>query len=115
MTFIEAIKTVSSKYAEFNGKASRSEFWWWILFTVLVSSALNVFSVIQVGQDSSLGAILSGLWGIAVLLPTLAATIRRPRDAGYEWTNIFWILLPFAGAIILIIYTAQPKSTKKTS
>ncbi|MFZ2126363.1 MAG: DUF805 domain-containing protein [Candidatus Microsaccharimonas sp.] len=113
MTFLESIQAVPRKYAEFSGRASRSEFWWWILFTVLVTSAFNVFSVITVGQDGSIGSILSGLWGVVILLPTLAVTVRRLRDAGYAWTNVFWILLPFAGLIILAIYLSNPQAKKK--
>lgn len=114
MTFTESIRTVLSKYAEFEGRAGRPEFWWWTLFSFLVSSALSVFNVIPVGAPTeygavaSVGSILTGLWGIAVLLPSLAVTVRRLRDAGYGWANIFWILLPIAGLIVLIVYLAQP-------
>lgn len=114
MTFTESIRTVLSKYAEFEGRAGRPEFWWWTLFSFLVSSALSVFNVIPVGAPTeygavaSVGSILTGLWGIAVLLPSLAVTVRRLRDAGYAWANIFWILLPIAGLIVLIVYLAQP-------
>lgn len=108
MSFVDAIKTVFGKYADFEGRATRPEFWWWFLFTVLVGSALNVFSVIPVGDTSSVGAILSGLWSIGTLLPTLAVGVRRLRDAGYAWQNIFWILLPLAGLIVLVIYWARP-------
>jgi uncharacterized membrane protein YhaH (DUF805 family) len=108
VSFVDAIKTVFGKYADFEGRATRPEFWWWFLFTVLVSGALNVFSVIPVGESSSVGAILSGLWSIGTLLPTLAVGVRRLRDAGYVWQNIFWILLPLAGLIVLVIYWAKP-------
>jgi uncharacterized membrane protein YhaH (DUF805 family) len=108
MTFGAAIQTVLRKYAEFGGRASRPEFWWWMLFYVLVASALNVFSVIRIGDTSSLGAILSSLWGIAVLLPTLAVGVRRLRDAGYGWGHMFWLLVPVAGIIVLIVFWAQP-------
>lgn len=110
MTFGQSIQTVFSKYAEFRGMASRSEFWWWILFTSLVSAALNGFTMwgFTLGSDISPGSSLAGAWAIAVLVPTLAVTIRRLRDAGYEWGHIFWILLPLAGAIVLIVLCAQP-------
>lgn len=114
MSFGEAIRTVFSKYAEFEGRAGRPEFWWWALFSALVSSALNVFSVIPLGVPTeygavaSVGSVLTGLWGLAVLLPGLAVTVRRLRDAGYGWPNIFWILLPIAGLIILIVYLTKP-------
>ena len=108
MTFGEAIRSVLQKYADFTGRAARAEFWWWMLFSLLVTSALNVFSVIPIGDTSSLGAILSSLWGIAVLLPTLAVGVRRLRDAGYGWGHMFWLLVPIAGLIVLVVFWAQP-------
>lgn len=115
MNFTESIRTVLGKYADFEGRATRPEFWWWILFTALVAAALNVFSVIPVGDGSSLGAILSGLWSVATLLPTLAVGVRRLRDAGYPWQNLFWILVPIAGLIVLAIYWAKPSTSPEIS
>jgi uncharacterized membrane protein YhaH (DUF805 family) len=110
MPFGQAISTVFSKYAEFRGYARRSEFWWWILFTVLVSTALNVVPMwpTEVAFGVSTNSGLPGLWALAVLVPTLAVAVRRLRDAGYEWGHIFWLLLPVAGLIVLIVLCAQP-------
>jgi uncharacterized membrane protein YhaH (DUF805 family) len=113
MSFGEAIQTVFRKYAEFMGRAGRAEFWWWALFTVLVASALNLFDVIGIGDNANLGSLLAGLWGIAILLPTLAVGVRRLRDAGYPWGWMFFLLIPFAGAVLLIILWVQP--TKDTA
>ncbi len=117
MTFFESIKTVFRKYAEFGGRASRSEFWWFALFSALVSAALNALSASMSGAMSGrmfeYGATASsvygyasfaGVWSIAVLLPSLAVTVRRLRDAGRNWTELFWLLLPIVGAIILIVH-----------
>ena len=112
MTFGEAIQTVLRKYAEFTGRASRSEFWWWILFYALVTAALNVFNTVPFGEGTSLGTILASLWGIAVLLPNLAVAVRRLRDAGYSWPFLFFGLIPVAGIIVLFVFWAQP--TKET-
>jgi uncharacterized membrane protein YhaH (DUF805 family) len=108
MSFGEAIQTVLRKYAEFTGRAGRAEFWWWMLFYVLVASALGLFNVIPLGDGASLGWLLSSLWGIAVLLPTLAVSVRRLRDAGYGWGHIFWLLVPIGGLVVLVIFWAQP-------
>jgi uncharacterized membrane protein YhaH (DUF805 family) len=113
MSFGEAIQIVLRKYAEFMGRAGRAEFWWWALFTVLVASALNLFDVIGIGDNASLGSLLAGLWGIAILLPTLAVGVRRLRDAGYPWGWMFFLLIPFAGAVLLVILWVQP--TKDTA
>ena len=97
MSFGQAIATVFTKYAEFNGRARRSEFWWFALFAVLVAVGLGALS------DG-----LSFAWAIAVLLPSLAVSVRRLRDAGFAWPMIFLGLIPFVGLIILIVLYAQP-------
>lgn len=118
MTFFESIKTVFSKYAEFTGRATRPEFWWFALFSFLVSAALsslnvyttsfNLLSATSSSNTLTFGSSLASLWSIAVLLPSLAVTVRRLRDAGYRWTQLFWILLPIAGAIVLIVRLTEP-------
>jgi uncharacterized membrane protein YhaH (DUF805 family) len=90
------------------GRAGRAEFWWWALFNVLVVGALNLFNVIRIGNNAYLGSLLAGLWGIAVLLPSLAVSVRRLRDAGYGWGYMFFVLVPVAGGIVLIVFLAQP-------
>jgi uncharacterized membrane protein YhaH (DUF805 family) len=113
MSLGQSIQTVFTKYAEFRGLASRSEYWWWILFTLLISAGFGALPVpmlaVTPGGDLMwTPSTLAGLWGLAVLLPTLAVTVRRLRDAGYEWGNLFWLLLPVAGMIVLIVLCAQP-------
>lgn len=112
MSFSTAIQTGFRKYAEFNGRATVAEFWWWMLFNLLVTAALNVFSVFPVGESSNLGVLLASLWGIAVLLPNLAVMVRRLRDAGRGWKNVFWLLIPIAGLIVLVIYWLEPSAVK---
>jgi uncharacterized membrane protein YhaH (DUF805 family) len=111
MSFGEAIQTVFHEYAEFTGRATRAEFWWWALFNVLVAAALNLFNVIRIGENAYLGSLLAGVWGIAVLLPSLAVAVRRLRDAGYSWANLFFILVPIAGIVVLATLWAQPTKT----
>ena len=117
MRIDQAIGTGFRKYADLSGRATRPEFWWWILFTTLVSAALNTLQVhpmlvwngmtVWNGIMPAAGS-LSGVWSIAVLLPTIAVTVRRLRDAGRGWGNVFWILLPLAGLIVLVVLCAQP-------
>lgn len=116
MSFATAIQTVFRKYAVFEGRADRAEFWWWILFTTLVSAALNTVNVAMtpIVESPYLHlpyqplAGLASLWSLAVLVPTLAVAVRRLRDAGYRWTFLFWLLLPLAGLIVVIVLLAQP-------
>ena len=113
MSFGDSVSTVFKKYAEFAGRATRPEFWWWILFTTLVSMLLASVPVPvwtatdQVQLGLAMTTTLAGMWSIAVLLPTLAVAVRRLRDAGCGWGNLFWIMLPVAGAIVLIVLFAQ--------
>ncbi|MDA8259800.1 MAG: DUF805 domain-containing protein [Betaproteobacteria bacterium] len=96
MTFGESIKTCFSKYAEFNGRASRSEFWWWFLFTFLVSAGAGMVS-----------ETLSGLFSLAVLLPGLAVGARRLHDTDRSaWFLLLWFI-PIIGWIVLLVWAVQ--------
>ncbi|CAG1015996.1 Inner membrane protein YhaI [Anaerolineales bacterium] len=100
MTFYEAIRVCFIKYAEFSGRASRSEFWWFTLFVILVGGALQY-----------LNQSLSSIFLIAMLLPFLAAGTRRLRDSGQSgWWQLF-LLAPVAGIIVLGILWAQPPTS----
>jgi len=97
MTFFEAIRTCLLKYADFHGRATRAEFWWFVLFIALVDAALVYIS-------ETLGAIFM----IAVLLPFLAVGTRRLRDSGMSgWWQLF-LLVPVGGLVILGFLWARP-------
>jgi uncharacterized membrane protein YhaH (DUF805 family) len=96
MTFGESIKTCFSKYADFEGRATRSEFWWWALFVTLVSAATGVVS-----------DVLSGVFSLAVLLPYLAVGARRLHDTDRSgWLQLIG-LIPLIGWVLLIVWFAQ--------
>ncbi|MCK9380404.1 MAG: DUF805 domain-containing protein [Sulfuritalea sp.] len=96
MTFGESIKTCLSKYAAFDGRAARSEFWWWFLFTFLASAAAGIVS-----------ETLSALFSLAVLLPSLAVGARRLHDTDRSaWFLLLWFI-PIIGWIILIVWAVQ--------
>lgn len=71
MDFVTAIKTVFGKYVVFEGRALRSEFWYFQLFVVIVQLVLNAIL-----------PPLAGAFGLAVLLPGLAVGARRLHDTG---------------------------------
>ena len=119
MQFHEAIKAGFRNYAQFNGRASRSEFWWWMLFTALVSAALSAIpiwpTVSWMGSAPSAQppSGLAGIWSVVVLLHSLGLTVRRLRDSGRSWRNLFWIVLPLAGLIVLAVLCAQPSVAQR--
>lgn len=108
MSFFEAISVNFKKYATFTGIASRSEFWWFALFVYLGGLILTALNLATPQGTIYVGSSLAGCFGLAVLLPYLAVTVRRLRDCGRSWTNVFWLLLPIAGLIVLIVLLAQP-------
>ncbi len=108
MTFDAAIVTVFRNYAQFEGRARRPEFWWWVLFTTIVSTALGALNLVTPEGTITIGSSLASVWGVATLVPTLAVAVRRLRDTGRSWGNVFWILLPIAGLIVLVVYLTEP-------
>ena len=99
MSFTQAIGSGFGKYAVFNGRSSRSEYWWWTLFVII---GYVVFAVV----DSIIGTypLLYVIWALAVLLPGLAVTIRRLHDIDKSGWWFLVGLIPFIGGIILLIW-----------
>lgn len=96
MTFGDSIKTCFTKYADFTGRASRSEYWWFVLFIVLASIVLSMVT-----------PLLSGLFSLATLLPSIAAAARRLHDTDKSgWWQLIG-LIPLLGWIVIIVLLAQ--------
>lgn len=104
MSFATAIATCFAKYVDFDGRASRAEFWWFYLFTTLIGwLALLV--------DNS--GVVSAILNLAFLLPVLAAGARRLHDTGKSgWWQL--LILTIIGVIPLIVLWALP-SSKETN
>lgn len=93
---IENFKTIiTKKYFCFNGRASRQEFWMWVLAIFVIAFVL--------GLIPKAGGILAGLWNLAVLLPYLGVTARRLHDTGKSAWLILLGLIPFIGALIVLL------------
>lgn len=103
MNFGEAIASCMGKYATFEGTASRSEFWWFYLFTVLLAWAAEVTGTITMGVDG--GLYFSTIVNLVLLVPSLAVSSRRLHDIGKSG---WWILLflTIIGVIVLIVWWA---------
>jgi uncharacterized membrane protein YhaH (DUF805 family) len=96
MTFLESIKTCFNKYATFDGTASRSEYWWFVLFLCLASAFLGIFS-----QKLQLA------FNLLTLLPSIAAAARRLHDTDRSgWWQLL-VFVPLIGWIVLIVFLAQ--------
>lgn len=97
---------VLRKYAVFTGRAHRTEFWMFVLVNVAISIALSIVDVI-IGTEGDFGGLLSGLYGLAVLVPSLAVGARRLHDIGRTGWWQALLLIPLVGLIVLIVWWAK--------
>lgn len=104
MNFSNAVSTCFSKYATFSGRASRSEYWWFYLFTVLMGWGATISAAMLSGPD---GANLASTMAFLIfLIPMLSAGSRRLHDAGRSgWWQ--WLILTRIGVILLLIWWAM--------
>lgn len=116
---IEAYKRFWKGYVDFEGRSTPSDYWFAYSAHVLILFAwyllLAVFERMAAETGSSdlftIGVILLLIffaYGVATVLPGIAITVRRLRDAGYNWPYIFIPLIPFVGIFILIFLLCQP-------
>ena len=126
---INAYKNFFKGYAEFTGRSTRPDYWWvwlgnfilsipfWVIYiyTVFLSAVMD--SVSDSASEAAfmifgLVAIIYVVFYLAILVPTIALTVRRLRDAGFHWAFIFLRFAPMVGGIALLILLAMP--TKET-
>ena len=88
------IATVTKKYFCFEGRTGRKAFWTFILVNFVVNFVLSLIP--------GVGKILAGLWGLAVLCPTLGITARRLHDVGKSGWLLLLALIPVIGVLIVL-------------
>lgn len=101
MGFSEAIGSGFRNYVTFSGRAARSEYWYWFLFVFLVDVAASVVDRAVFGSGEGL---LSMITGLALFLPGLAIGVRRLHDRDRRGWWLLIVLIPFVGAIILLVW-----------
>ncbi|SHH19154.1 DUF805 domain-containing protein [Marivita hallyeonensis] len=112
MNFQDAVRTCLSKYATFSGRAARSEFWWFVLFLMVMNLLLAIldralFGVTSDGQPIS---IIGAVFSLAIILPSIAVGVRRLHDLDKSGWWYLLILIPFLGALVLIYFFVQKGS-----
>jgi uncharacterized membrane protein YhaH (DUF805 family) len=110
MTFAEAVRSVYSNYAKFDGRSRRSEYWYFALFVfvaylagVVLAKALGSIAGI-LGTTASI--VLVAFW-LATLVPSIAVGIRRLHDTGRSGWWLLIGLIPIIGSIVLIVFYVQ--------
>ncbi|HXH71192.1 MAG TPA: DUF805 domain-containing protein [Mariprofundaceae bacterium] len=99
--YIEVLK----KYAVFSGRAQRSEYWFFALFSIIISIVLGVVDGMlgTVNQQYGIGT-LGLIYSLAVLIPSLAVTVRRLHDTDRSAWWLLILLIPLAGPIVLLVF-----------
>jgi uncharacterized membrane protein YhaH (DUF805 family) len=134
MTFKESIKTCFNKYATFNGRASRSEYWFWTLFLIVAElviwfGALMLFGGMgaSVGgaadpygaAGGALGGMIVGggiamilifIFALIIILPTLAVTVRRLHDSNKSGWFLLLYIVPFVGPLVIFVFMLLPST-----
>ncbi|MBY8872021.1 DUF805 domain-containing protein [Micromonospora sp. PLK6-60] len=106
---VDAVKSVLSQYAGFRGRARRSEYWWFFLFTLIlgiVAGILDSALGTDFGSEPGSTGVIGLIVGLALLLPTLAVAVRRLHDTDRSG---WWLLIgfvPLVGGIVLLVFFA---------
>lgn len=104
MTFQESVTVCLRKYADFNGRATRPEYWWFFLFLFVASVAISYVS-----------STLSIVFTLATFVPAIAAATRRLHDTNRSgWWQLIG-LVPLIGIIVLIVFLAQDSKGEPAS
>ncbi|MBT8163676.1 MULTISPECIES: DUF805 domain-containing protein [Arthrobacter] len=118
----EAARRFFKKYATFTGRASRSEYWWWVLISTVVSLVLNIIMSVAgsagatvsdsgamvPGPGAVIGVVLLVIWGLAIIVPSIALTVRRLHDVNFSGWMVLIGLVPVLGGLALLIFTILP-------
>ena len=97
MSFAAAIKSGFRNYANFKGRAARSEYWWWTLFTFLVTAVAS----------SLFGDDFSSAVSFALLLPSVAVAVRRMHDVNRRG---WWVLVPIVNLVFALTASKQEQN-----
>lgn len=126
--FVQAVQLFFKNYAVFNGRASRSEYWWVVLFNALIGMVLGIIASVMIvsavasmptdpyASDAAATGIgggviviyvILGLWSLAILVPSIAIAVRRFHDTDKSGWFYLLSLIP-GGSIVVLILMAMP-------
>ena len=101
--YIEALK----KYAVFSGRSRRKEYWYFVLFSLIVSLVLSAIDALLGTFSSSTNVgLLGGIYGLAIIIPSIAVSVRRLHDIDRTGWWVLISLVPVIGTIVLLVFAA---------
>jgi uncharacterized membrane protein YhaH (DUF805 family) len=96
------------KYAVFSGRSQRSEYWYFVLFYLLIYIGLSIVDgVIGAKVANGTVGLLSTLFSLAMLVPSLSVTVRRLHDTGRSGWWLLVAFVPLVGGIVLLVFMVQ--------
>ena len=105
--FLSALK----KYAEFSGRAQRSEYWYFVLFYFLIAVGLAFIDGLTGMFNPAAGiGLLSGLLTLGLLIPSISVSVRRLHDTNRSGWWLLIAFVPLVGAIVLLVFCVQDSS-----
>ncbi len=110
--YLEVLK----KYATFGGRARRKEYWYFVLFNMLITIILTIIDGVTGSLSAEAGiGLLSGIYTLAVIIPSIAVGIRRLHDTNRSGWWLLILLIPIIGPIVLIVFLvsdSKPEENK---
>ena len=114
MGFMDALTTVfRNKYATFSGRASRSEYWWSYLGYFVIATVLQIFAIIggiiliDAGELALLPSLFALVGIVAMIIPTIAVSVRRMHDTGKSGWMLLILIIPCIGFILWIVWMVE--------
>ncbi|MDA7488483.1 DUF805 domain-containing protein [Candidatus Pelagibacter ubique] len=112
MDFQTSIKTCFNKYAIFSGRASRSEFWFFVLFGLLGGIIAAIIDTMILGYSAEVNGPINLIFSVALILPSISVAARRLHDLDKSgWWQLLWFTI--IGGILIIIWHATEGENKK--
>lgn len=116
-SFDQAVKLYFKNYANFSGRASRSMYWWVYLFNTIWQVIAYIILILLTTSDSiidnfpmaiTIFSALIGLFGLALLIPSISLAVRRLHDVGKGGGWLFIAFIPLVGTIWLLVLFLTP-------
>lgn len=118
-SFGQAIKRFFKKYATFSGRASRSEYWFFALFNAIIYIVLYGLAIGfglagadpvtgEMGAGGTIPTVLIGLYGLAIIIPSIALGVRRLHDGNFSGLLYLLILVPILGGLVVLVLMIMP-------
>jgi uncharacterized membrane protein YhaH (DUF805 family) len=118
--FTEAIQSGFQNYVKFDGRADRAAYWWWVLFTIIVSTVANVIdraigstivtTPAAAGVSGTTFGVVATIASLVLFLPSLGLLVRRLHDTDRSGWWVLITVIPIIGWIVLLFFLLQPGS-----